>query len=115
VLWTLDRIVVPTALVAAFIRLGNLMNSEIYGIQTTLPWGFIFERNGETVAKHPTQIYEALAYLFTFVVLMYMYWKTRAKNREGLIFGFSLLLFLAPAFLLNSLKKIRKLLRLEWL
>ncbi|MFV0269814.1 MAG: prolipoprotein diacylglyceryl transferase, partial [Draconibacterium sp.] len=58
-LWTLDRIVVPTALVAAFIRTGNLMNSEIYGIQTSLPWGFIFERNGEEFAKHPTQIYEA--------------------------------------------------------
>ena len=55
-LWAADRIVVPTALVGAFIRLGNLMNSEIYGIETSLPWGFIFERNAETVAKHPTQI-----------------------------------------------------------
>ncbi|MDX1285074.1 MAG: prolipoprotein diacylglyceryl transferase, partial [Draconibacterium sp.] len=63
VLWTLDRVAVPTALVGAFIRTGNLMNSEIYGIETSLPWGFIFERNGEIVAKHPTQVYEALAYL----------------------------------------------------
>ena len=54
ILWVLDRVAVPTALVACFIRLGNLMNSEIYGIQTSLPWGFVFERNGETVAKHPT-------------------------------------------------------------
>ena len=92
-LWILDRIVVPTALVAAFIRFGNLMNSEIYGIQTTLPWGFIFERNGETVAKHPTQLYEAFSYLIAFVVLTFMYWKTRSKYREGLIFGIILYVY----------------------
>ena len=105
VLWTLDRVVVPTALVAAFIRLGNLMNSEIYGIQTSLPWGFIFERNGETVAKHPTQIYEALAYILTFVVLMYMYWKTRAKYREGLIFGLFFIAIFGARFLIEFIKE----------
>jgi prolipoprotein diacylglyceryl transferase len=105
VLWTLDRVVVPTALVAAFIRLGNLMNSEIYGIQTSLPWGFIFERNGETVAKHPTQIYEALAYLFTFVVLMYMYWKTRSRYREGLIFGLFFAAIFGSRFLIEFIKE----------
>lgn len=105
VLWTLDRVVVPTALVAAFIRLGNLMNSEIYGIQTSLPWGFIFERNGETVAKHPTQIYEALAYLITFAVLMFMYWKTRAKYREGLIFGLFFTAIFGARFLIEFIKE----------
>jgi phosphatidylglycerol---prolipoprotein diacylglyceryl transferase len=105
VLWTIDRIVVPTALVGAFIRLGNLMNSEIYGIQTSLPWGFIFERNGETVAKHPTQIYEALAYLFSFAVLMFLYWRTRSKNREGLLTGvFFVFIFLAR-FLIEFIKE----------
>ncbi|WP_321373836.1 prolipoprotein diacylglyceryl transferase [uncultured Draconibacterium sp.] len=99
-LWTLDRIVVPTALVAAFIRTGNLMNSEIYGIQTTLPWGVIFERNGETVAKHPTQVYEALSYLVSFVVLTYLYWKTKVKDRPGLILGaFFVLIFMARFFI----------------
>jgi prolipoprotein diacylglyceryl transferase len=105
VLWTLDRVVVPTALVAAFIRLGNLMNSEIYGIQTTLPWGFIFERNGETVAKHPTQIYEALAYILTFVVLMYMYWRTRARYCEGLIFGLFFTAIFGARFLIEFIKE----------
>lgn len=108
VLWTLDRVVVPTALVAAFIRLGNLMNSEIYGIQTSLPWGFIFERNGETVAKHPTQIYEALAYILTFVVLMYMYWKTRAKYREGLIFGLFFTAIFGSRFLIEFIKDVQE-------
>ena len=86
-LWTLDRVVVPTALVAAMIRTGNLMNSEIYGVQTDLPWGFIFERNGEIVPKHPTQIYEALAYLLSFVILMYLYWKTKCKKKTGTFAG----------------------------
>ncbi|HSO88330.1 MAG TPA: prolipoprotein diacylglyceryl transferase [Draconibacterium sp.] len=104
-LWILDRIVVPTALVAAFIRMGNLMNSEIYGVQTSLPWGFIFERNGETVAKHPTQLYEAFAYLIAFVVLMYMYWKTRAKYREGLIFGIFFMFIFGSRFLIEFIKE----------
>ncbi len=104
-LWTLDRIVVPTALVAAFIRTGNLMNSEIYGIQTALPWGFIFERNGETVAKHPTQIYEALAYLITFLVLSFMYWKTNVKNKEGLLFGVFFIFVFGARFLIEFIKE----------
>ncbi len=104
-LWILDRIVVPTALVAAFIRLGNLMNSEIYGVQTTLPWGFVFERNGETVAKHPTQLYEAFSYILTFIVLTYMYWKTRAKNKEGLIFGLFFMFIFGARFFIEFIKE----------
>jgi phosphatidylglycerol---prolipoprotein diacylglyceryl transferase len=99
-LWSLDRVVVPTALVAAFIRLGNLMNSEIYGVETSLPWGFIFERNAETVAKHPTQLYEALFYLLSFGILMLLYWRTRSKNRPGLLLGvFFILIFLSRFFI----------------
>lgn len=104
-LWVFDRIVVPTALVAAFIRTGNLMNSEIYGIQTSLSWGIIFERNGETIAKHPTQLYEALAYLATFVVVMYMYWKTNSKNKEGLIFGVFFIFIFGSRFLIEFIKE----------
>ncbi len=105
VFWILDRIVVPTALVAAFIRTGNLMNSEIYGVQTSLPWGLIFERNGETVAKHPTQLYEALTYLLTFVILTYLFWKTKVKNREGFIFGLFLILIFGSRFLIEFIKE----------
>lgn len=104
-LWTMDRIVVPIALVAAFIRLGNLMNSEIYGTATTMPWGVIFERNGETVAKHPTQIYEALSYLFSFGVLNFLYWKTSAKNRPGLIMGAFFVLMFSARFLIEFIKE----------
>ena len=104
-LWVLDRMVVPTALVAAFIRTGNLMNSEIYGIQTSLPWGFIFERNGELVPKHPTQIYEALAYLITFGVMMYLYWKTSSKNRPGLLLGVFLIMVFTARFFIEFIKE----------
>ncbi len=105
VLWTIDRIVVPTALVAAFIRMGNLMNSEIYGIETTLPWGFIFERNGEIVPKHPTQIYEALAYVVSFGLLMFFYWRTRLKFKEGFLTGMFFILIFFARFLIEFIKE----------
>ena len=72
-IWLLDRLAIAVAFAAMFIRLGNLMNSEIYGHETTLPWGFIFAINGETVPKHPTQLYEALCYLTTGIVLFSIY------------------------------------------
>jgi len=105
VLWVLDRVVVPTALVAALIRFGNLMNSEIYGHQTDLPWGFIFERNHETVAKHPTQIYEMLSYMITFGVMLYMYWKTKAKDYQGLIFGAFITMIFGARFFIEFIKE----------
>jgi prolipoprotein diacylglyceryl transferase len=103
--WALDRIVVPTALVAAFIRTGNLMNSEIYGVETALPWGFIFERNEETIAKHPTQIYEALAYILSFIFLMFLYKKTNSKNRPGLLLGVFFILIFASRFFIEFIKE----------
>lgn len=105
VFWTIDRVVVPTALVSAFIRLGNLMNSEIYGVETSLPWGFIFERNNEIVPKHPTQIYEALVYLLTFAVLMHLYWRTRAKYKEGLLTGVLFIMIFTARFLIEFIKE----------
>ena len=104
-LWILDRVVVPSALVAALIRFGNLMNSEIYGIPTTLPWGVIFERNHETIAKHPTQIYESLSYLLTFGVMMYMYWKTKAKDYQGLLVGVFFVMVFSARFLIEYIKE----------
>ena len=73
--WVLDHLVIPVSFAACFIRLGNLFNSEIYGGPTSLPWGFVFERNGETLPCHPTQLYEAGTYLLLGMVLMILYWK----------------------------------------
>jgi prolipoprotein diacylglyceryl transferase len=101
VLWTLDRLVVPVALVGAMIRTGNLFNSEIYGVATNLPWGFIFERNNETIAKHPTMIYETICYLISFGLLIYYYYKTKdLKDRAGFLTGvFFIGIFLTRFFI----------------
>ena len=105
VFWIIDRVVVPTALAAMAIRLGNLFNSEIYGIETAQPWGFIFERNGETVPKHPTQLYEALSYLATFGILMWMYWKTEARTKIGMLSGVFFILVFAARFFIEYIKE----------
>lgn len=106
--WTFDKLVVPVALVAALIRLGNLMNSEIYGAYTQMPWGFVFQRNGETLASHPTQIYEALCYLLLFVVLMWMYWKKNAEERPWLITGIFFLGIFVPRFFIEYIKNVQE-------
>jgi len=100
--------VVPSIFVGALIRFGNLMNSEIYGNPTTLPWGFIFERNHETVAKHPTQIYESLSYLVGFGVLLYMYWKTKAKDYQGLLVGVFFIMVFTARFFIEFIKEVQE-------
>ncbi|MBI5218165.1 MAG: prolipoprotein diacylglyceryl transferase [Bacteroidia bacterium] len=104
-LWTLDRAVIPVALAAVLIRTGNLMNSEIYGIRTDVSWGFIFIRAGETVPRHPTQIYEALVYFVTFIVLMFIYIRTKGAFPKGLVFGIFLIGIFATRFFIEFLKK----------
>lgn len=114
-LWTLDRVVVPIALVGALIRIGNLMNHEIYGHQTNMPWGFRFITNINQIGSpdftpiysapsHPTQIYEALAYLLIFGILMWMYWKRNEEERPGLIFGVFLTLLFSARILIEGIK-----------
>jgi prolipoprotein diacylglyceryl transferase len=100
-IWLLDRISLAVPIAGMFVRLGNLMNSEIYGHATTLPWGFVFIREGEKVAKHPTQIYEAIAYLIIFFVLYWMHFKKEAAfKKPGMQFGvFVALLFIARFFI----------------
>lgn len=105
--WTVDRLVVPVAMVAGLIRLGNLMNSEIYGGVTDLPWGFIFVRDGQTLPMHPTQIYEALCYFALFGVLMWMYWKKNAQERPWLISGVFFIGVFVSRFLIEYVKNVQ--------
>lgn len=107
-MWTFDRLVIAIALVGGLIRFGNLMNSEIYGHYTDMPWGFIFVRNGETLPAHPTQIYEALCYFALFGLLMWMYWRKNAQERPGLIFGTFLVGIFMPRFLIEYVKNVQE-------
>lgn len=104
-MWLMDRIGVATALAGALIRLGNLMNSEIYGNPTDLPWGFVFLLRGETLPKHPTQLYEALAYLVTFAVLMLLYFKALPKLKKGTLFGLFLIGIFGARFFIEFVKE----------
>lgn len=103
-LWILDRIVVVVALAGFFIRTGNLMNSEICGVETDLPWGFIFVRRDELIPKHPTQIYEALAYLSIFVLLFFIYKRNKGVFRKGLLFSLFLILVFTFRFFVEFIK-----------
>ena len=92
--WWLDRIMIPVAIGGALVRLGNLMNSEIVGRATDVPWGFKFVRLypniGEAMIppQHPAQLYEAICYVITFVILCVMYYKFDvARRKPGVIFG----------------------------
>ena len=114
-IWSLDRISIAVAISGVAVRLGNLMNSEIYGTVTSLPWGFIFVRDGETLPKHPTQIYEALCYLVLFIILWWMYYKKdTARRRPGLMFGFFLIVLFGTRFLIEFIKNPQGRLRSEY-
>ena len=117
-LWTFDKLVVPTGLVAALIRIGNLMNHEIYGHPTDLPWGFRFVdnlyawRHGAapifTPPSHPTQLYEAACYLLTFTLCMWLYFKRDAWKRQGLIFGIFMICIFTARFFVEFLKNYQE-------
>ena len=104
-LLVIDRIVIVVALSGLFIRTGNLFNSEIYGNVTNLPWGFIFVRDGETLPRHPTQIYEALSYLGIFIYLLWYYYKKDGKPRPGYLFGFFLVVLFSVRLMIEFLKE----------
>ena len=116
-LWTFDRVIVPTGFTAAFIRLGNLMNHEIYGGPTSQPWGFKFIENlyawkaGAapiySEPSHPTQIYEAIVYLIVFIVTMYLFWKTDAKKKQGFLIGIAMIIIFTSRFFIEFLKNVQ--------
>lgn len=104
-LWTIDRIVIVVALSGFFIRMGNLMNSEIFGKPTDLAWGFIFRRAGETIPRHPTQIYEGLCYLAIFFYLLWYYYKKNGKPSDGFLFGMFMIMVFGVRIVIEFLKE----------
>ncbi|MBB1192322.1 prolipoprotein diacylglyceryl transferase [Flavobacterium sp. SOK18b] len=137
-LWILDRVVIPVASGAIFVRLGNFFNSEIIGNVTNSPFGIRFLRDHfspqdavsstqianpndaynaiandpkfatlleQVPVKHPTQLYEAFAYIFVFAALFFLYWKTDKRNYSGYIFGMFLVLLFTIRFIVESVKE----------
>jgi prolipoprotein diacylglyceryl transferase len=115
-MFTFDKLVTPTGLVAALIRIGNLMNSEIFGRPTDLPWGFRFVKSTDyrkyvpnfDMGCHPTQIYEAICYLLTFALCMWLYFKKDAWKKEGFIFGIFLICIFTSRFFIEFLKYVQE-------
>lgn len=110
-MWILDRIVAPIAIAGAFIRLGNLVNHEIVGDITNVPWAFKFQHywNEELNMydprpRHPAQLYESISYVFIFFVLRFMYWKKDAWKRPGMMFGVFLILLFGARFIIEFVK-----------
>ena len=137
-LWVLDRVVIPVASGAVFVRIGNFFNSEIVGHETTSSFGIKFIRDfysprevvnatkipnpkeaynaiatnpqfanllAQVPAKHPTQLYESISYIFVFAALFYMYWKTDAHEKQGYLLGMFLVMLWSVRFVVEFMKE----------
>ncbi|MDO9038862.1 MAG: prolipoprotein diacylglyceryl transferase [Lutibacter sp.] len=105
ILFNLDRITIPVAIAGVFIRLGNLMNSEIIGKPTNSDYGFIFRKLGEDFPRHPSQLYEAFGYLLVFILLWFVYWKTDKMKKSGYLFGLFFALLWSVRFFVEFFKE----------
>lgn len=103
----LDNVAIATPVTACFIRLGNLMNSEIIGKATDVPWAFIFERVDMT-PRHPGQLYEAIAYAIFFVIGWYFYRKKPQRVGTGFFFGLCITLIFTARFFIEFTKDIQE-------
>ncbi|CAM4339150.1 prolipoprotein diacylglyceryl transferase [Zobellia nedashkovskayae] len=104
ILWIMDRVALGCGAMAASIRIGNFMNSEVYGKPTNGNWGVVFERD-DLIPRHPTQLYEAGAYLLIFVVLMFIYKSKKIERRNGLMVGIFFILMFTARFMIEFVKE----------
>ena len=114
ILWILDRISLPVAFGAVFVRLGNFLNSEIVGKATQSDFGVIFVQLGESFPRHPAQLYEAVCYLALFGILSYIFWKTSIKQKTGVIFGVFFTLLWTIRFVVEYVKEPQVASRADW-
>jgi phosphatidylglycerol---prolipoprotein diacylglyceryl transferase len=96
-LWTLDRISIVAAFTFCMIRLGNLMNSEMIGVPTNLPWGFIFTSK-DNIPRHPAQLYEAIHYFMSFMFLFWIWFRQKDRMKNGFLFSWSLIILFSLRF-----------------
>ena len=113
-LWLLDRVAIPTALFGFFVRMGNFMNSEIVGHETQLPWAIIFAKI-DMLPRHPTQLYEAIAYIVIFIALAFIYKAKREVLGKGFLFGLFLMLLFSARFAIEFIKEKQESYALEFL
>jgi phosphatidylglycerol---prolipoprotein diacylglyceryl transferase len=97
-LWALDRVSIVASLTFCMIRLGNLMNSEMIGIPTNLPWGFIFTSK-DNIPRHPAQLYEAIHYFIWFIVLFWAWYNLKERMKNGFLFSWSLIVLFSLRFI----------------
>ena len=102
--WLLDRVTIPVAIGASFVRLGNFFNSEIVGKYSNSNFGVVFLNRGETLPRHPAQLYEALGYLILFFILRQLY-RTEKKNREGYLIGLFFVGMFSIRFVIEFIKE----------
>lgn len=100
----MDKLVIAVALAGFFIRTGNLFNSEIIGKPTDVSWAFIFERV-DLLPRHPSQVYESLAYLIIFFILWKVYQKGNSRIPKGTLFGLFLVFVFSARFLIEFSKE----------
>lgn len=103
-MWLLDRLAISTALFGFFVRSANFINSEILGTPSNVPWAVIFSRV-DNIARHPSQLYEAFAYLAIFFVLIILYKKKKAQTPQGSLLGIFLILIFTARYLIELLKE----------
>ena len=102
--WILDRLIIPTTLGAGFVRIGNFFNSEIVGKYTGNNFGVVFVNRGETLPRHPAQLYEAICYFILFFILTQIY-KSDLKNKNGFLLGFFMFVLFSVRFLIEFIKE----------
>ncbi|MDA7558475.1 prolipoprotein diacylglyceryl transferase [Flavobacteriaceae bacterium] len=116
VLWILDRVVIPVALGAIFVRVGNFFNSEMIGkpADESLPWAIIF-KSYDNIPRHPGQLYEAFGYIFVFLTLWFLYWKGKKSKQTGFLFGLFLVLLMTVRLFVERFKIEQVVGRDDWI
>lgn len=116
VVWILDRVVIPVASGAIFVRIGNFFNSEMIGkpADESLPWAIVF-KDFDNIARHPGQLYEAFGYVFVFLTLWYLYWKTKKSEQTGFLFGLFLVLLMTVRLFVETFKIAQIDTREDWI
>ena len=104
-LWLLDRVAITVAFGGIFIRIGNFFNSEIVGKYTGSSYGVVFKNKGESLPRHPVQLYESLGYLIVFFILYYTYKNVKRRNQQGYLIGLFFLLLFGVRFLAEFVKE----------